>query len=268
MRAALREPLAAAYHRFAPFPVRRLRGDSMPDPVDLTAVGLIRSEPPERLADPAHLERTLLPALGLNDDVPDAFPAALQPRLGRGLQCWQLPIQLAPYLAQLARLPIRSYLEVGVMEGGTFITTCELLDRTHGLQRAVAVDIEFSPGVAAYARRRRGTVAFRQLSSHSAAFARLVAGLKPDLVLIDGDHAEDAVRADFRAVREHAKAIAFHDIVDTPWPGVGRVWAEAREELAGTHTFFEYTEQYPEVVERWGGPALGIGLAVHESLLA
>jgi hypothetical protein len=49
-----------------------------------------------------------------------------------------------------------------------------------------------------------------------------------DLVFIDGDHSEDAVRADFNIVRDNVRPggiIAFHD-VSSCYPGVNKVLGE------------------------------------------
>lgn len=230
-------------------------------PIDLAPLARLRSAPLDELADPARLER-LLPELGLNDEHLDQFPPHLYPFCGTGLRHWQYPSQFAPYLAEVARHRVRSYLEIGTRHGGTFVLTVEYLRRFTELRRAVGIDIQPAAGLDAYAREHPFAEALT-VSSREARFASLVRRGAPwDLVLIDGDHGEEAVRADYRLVRDHANMLVFHDIVSSAVPGVGIVWREAQEELAGAWTFHEFIAQYDEVQERHGEPFLGLGLAV------
>ncbi len=118
---------------------RMLRG-LHPTPIELERIALVRDRAPRELADAEQLAR-LLPALGLNDEGLHEFPAALHPHCGQGLRIWQYPIQFAPYLARLATLGVRSYLEIGIRHGGSFVATVEVLGRCHPLEAAWAIDI-------------------------------------------------------------------------------------------------------------------------------
>ena len=86
-----------------------------------------------------------------------------------------------------------------------------------------------------------------------------------DLVLIDGDHSEEGCRRDFENLKHHARILVFHDIVSSPVPGVGKVWEEVKEREKDNFDFFEYTDQYDEVVNRRNETLLGIGVAVRKS---
>ncbi len=227
-------------------------GGRLPEPIDTAPLWLLQSVD---ATDAAALEQ-ILPRLGLADDVPHVLPSALQPYVGKGLRHWQYPNQFAPYLAFAASLGIDSYLEIGVRHGGTFLITVEAL----GVRDAVAVDIDRVPALDA-----RPGVMFVRADSRSRRFKRLVASRTFDLVLIDGNHAYDAVASDLATVRDHARAIALHDIVDQASPGVRRVWSELRASGAGEFDFHEFTAQYDEVVERVGDTVLGIGLAVRKN---
>jgi hypothetical protein len=225
-----------------------------PDPAPLARIA---SEPAERLRDADFLTAELLPGLGLTSHgAPTLFPAHLQPYVGTGVQSIQYPNQFGPYLAALCRARVESYLEVGVEHGGTFAITVEVL-RRFGLRRAVAVDLGPTPLL--MGRWSRPEAEFVAVDSHSGAFRRLLAARGPfDLALIDGDHSEAGVRRDFEAVRGHARILAFHDIVQDGFPGVGTVWREVRRDHADEYRFEEFTAQYPELP----GTRLGIGLAV------
>ena len=238
------------------------------EPIDLNAVGLLRQADVGILRDASRLEAELLPALGLNHEMLDEgglgsiLPASLGRFAGTGLRAWQMPNQFAPYLARLSHYPIRSYLEVGVRHGGTFVITTEYLNRFHTVERAVGVDIADSPSTAEYARSNpRGR--FVRLNTRSRRFRRLVRRGAPwDLVLIDGDHHEQALRRDLESVIGAARIIAFHDIVTAIAPGVRRVWDEFKSRRATRFDFFEFDGQYDEVVSRTGKTWQGLGVAV------
>jgi cephalosporin hydroxylase len=216
------------------------------------------------LSDPRRLEQ-LMPMLGLNGDIPELFPPELHWALGRGLKAWQYPCQFAPYLVHIARNPVRSYLEIGVMHGGSFITTVEYLRRRgHPVDPAVAVDIGWAPGVARYVKTR--PYAYAVLSdSASDRFRRLARSRTWDVALIDGDHSFEGCLRDFLTLHGHARSVAFHDILDDlpveggPPMEVARVWEHVRREYADEYSFQEFTEQYDGVAA--GRGRLGIGLA-------
>lgn len=239
---------------------RELYGAAVP--IDLAPLARLREAPMALLSDRARLEE-LLPALGLNDELVGVYPAALEGATGRGLRFWQYPCQFAPYLLELSRQDVGSYVEIGTRHGGTFALTVEYLRRFGPVAWAAGVDIQKAPGMGAYTE-GDDTLEALVLDSRTARFARLVAERRPDLVLVDGDHSEEGVRADLEVVREHARLIAFHDIVSELVPGVGAVWREFRAAAGPEWRFEEYVEQYPEVVERLGHAVLGIGLAIRE----
>jgi hypothetical protein len=247
-----------AYARWAPEPLKRARGSHVAKPIELDRARLLRDAPRDRLLDAAWLEHELIPALGLNDDLPHLYPRALAQHTGHGLRSWQYPSQVAPYLVEVARRGVRRYLEIGVEHGGTFVLSVEYLSRFAELDLAVALDVIDVPSLREFEAARRG-VRFLRASSRSRAFRRLLES-EPrfDLVLIDGDHVYDAVRSDWETVRPHARMVAFHDIADADSPGVRRLWSELREREAGGYELLEFTAQYDEVP----GSHLGIGLAV------
>ena len=210
------------------------------------------------LEDPERLEE-FLPRLGINNDLPELIPPRLHWALGKRLKVWQYPCQFAPYLVQVARRPVRSYLEIGVQHGGSFITTVEYLrNQGHLVERALAADVHPSGVVARYVM----THPFAEqvvLDSASAAFRALARSQTWDLVLIDGDHSFKGCLTDFETVHGYAETIAFHDIVDSLATDVRTVWELVRREHANTYDFAEFTAQYPEVAG--GRTYLGIGVA-------
>jgi len=195
----------------------------------------------------------------------EEFPRALWPYCGRGLRLWQYPNQFARCLAELARYPIRSYLEIGVAHGGTFIAVVEYLKRFNGPITAVGVDpCPKSELLREYIRTNAGLRYVRDLSCNlpkridwqNAFF---------DLVLIDGFHDEETVWADFQLVRDRADIVIFHDITNDRCPGVGAAWGRFKREHGGGYVIREFTEQYPEVRDRTGNAFLGMGMAIPRS---
>jgi hypothetical protein len=231
-----------------------------PSPIDLARIALIREKSPEYLARPGNLER-LIADLGLNDEGLSEFPEELVPHCGSGLRIWQFPVQFGPYLARVAALSVRSYLEIGIRHGGSFVATVEILDRFFPLDRAVGVDVIPCPAMADYCR-MNPRAEFARVNTQTAEFEALVERLRPiDLVFIDSHHEELQCRREFASVRDAANMIAFHDIANVGCPGVGRVWDEVKA-LPGFECF-ELIEQYHGT-----GPYMGIGLAVKSERLA
>ena len=224
-----------------------------PAPIDLARVSLISETDPAELRNPAAVA-ALVAALGLNDEGVDELPEHLHVHFG-GLRIWQYPIQFGPYLHQLGQLGIRSYLEIGVRHGGSFVATVEYLRRLGGLDLAVGVDIIPAPVLKEYAASSTG-VEVAWLDSKSEAFRELLADRGPfDLVFIDSHHEEDQCRTEVASVAPSAGMLALHDITNVGCPGVGRVWSEIV--ASPDWRCLEFTEQYPGQ-----GPYMGIGLAI------
>jgi hypothetical protein len=240
----------------------RALGHRVPEPIDLSRLELIEAWPERELTDSAALEERLW-ELGVNEEIAHVLPVERRSSTGQGLRFTQFPSQFAPYLVTVGALGVRSYLEIGVDHGGTFLITTTYLSRLGPLDRAVAVDRFEVPALRERDAPARVTDVLRA-DSASRDVARYVAEHGPfDLVLIDGDHSEDGVRRDFELVRPHARAIALHDIVGVNTPGVHAVWSWIRRQLAGEYDLHKFTAQYPETATALnGGTALGIGLAV------
>jgi hypothetical protein len=230
-------------------------------PLELARLDALHACPPERLRERDALE-ALIAELGLNDEGLDEFPAALRPHCGGGLRLWQYPNQFAPYLIRLSQLGVRSYLELGVRHGGSFVLTVEYLQRFGSLARAVGVDVIPSPSMVEYAR-RNPIAQFACLNTRSDAFAALLERLGTvDLAFVDSHHEADQCRAEFALLARHASMIAFHDIRNVGCPGIGEVWREIA--AGGAFACETFVDQYPVP----GGPFMGIGLAIARDRLA
>lgn len=230
--------------------------------IDFEPIHILRDASPEELRRPEALER-MLPRLGLTAS-PNLVPPELREYTGTGLWHWQHPRQFSGYLAQLSGLPIRSYLEIGVKYGGTFVITVEYLSRFGAVERAVGVDANFCPSLVRY-HRLNPRATFAQLNTRDPRFRELVEDAGGfDLVLIDGDHAEDGCRKDFEIVYPRANVLVFHDIVNEYTPGPGMVWREVKSRHADEFEFVEYVDQYPDIARALGRTVLGLGVAVRK----
>lgn len=230
-----------------------------PSPIDLQRIALIREMEQQQLSRPESIEALLL-QLGLNDEAMHEIPESLHPYCGQGLRIWQYPNQYSRYLAQLARLGVRSYLELGVRHGGTFVLTVELLQRFAALEFAVGVDIIPCRSMEEY-QGLNPKAEFACINTLSPDFAALVERLAPiDLVFIDSHHEETQCRRELAVLSERANMFAFHDIANKDWPGVRKVWEEVK--ASGAYECHEFTDQYGDL-----GPYMGIGLAVKKSRL-
>lgn len=240
----------------------RALGHRVPEQIDLSPLASVDTWPEAELDDPAALEERLW-ELGVNEEIAHVLPPERRGSTGSGLRFTQFPNQFAPYLVAAGRLRVRSYLEIGVDHGGTFLITTAYLSRLAPLDRAAAVDRFEVPALRSRVAPAATTDVLRA-DSTSRRVADYVAERGPfDLVLIDGDHSEEGVRRDLELVRPHARAIALHDIVGANTPGVRAVWDWIRTDLADAYELHEFTAQYPQTAAALdGGTALGIGLAV------
>jgi hypothetical protein len=221
------------------------------------AVALLRREPLERLRDLEYLEHEFLPRLGLNGELLHEFPAFLYPFCGNGLKSWQYPSQFAPYLRWLSNQNIESYLEIGCRHGGTFIATLEYCNRFHPIKHAACVDLMDSPILREYLQTR--SFDYQIASSTSESFRNFSRSRAWDLVLIDGDHSWEGVKADFDTIKNNARLIALHDICSAVCPGVEQMWNDIRSSASDDH-IVQWCNQYSEVTSLAGANFLGIGV--------
>lgn len=230
----------------------------LPSPIELEMIGVIRNQEADDLRDSGRLE-ALIVELGLNDDGLEDFPHSLRPHCGRGLRIWQYPREFALYLSHLLRLDVRSYIELGIRHGGTFVTTVECLTRCNSVTSALGVDIMPCPSMKEYAR-LNPAAQFLQINTQSEDFEHALDHYGPfDAALIDANHDEEECRHELGLLRDRCSVIAFHDIANPDFPDVGRVWADVKK--IGDFECHEYVSGYSEP-----HTPMGIGLAVKRVL--
>ncbi len=148
-----------------------------------------------------------------------------------GYHIQQAPEELARFTLLLAALgPFESSLEIGIASGGTTRFLREHVE----IRSTVTIDDGLHPKSVIWQRENRHAVAnvteFRG-NSHSTNARQFLLSLNRtfDLVLIDGDHSAEGVRADWTLVQPFLRRNAvvwFHDIIACP--GVRDLWQELR----------------------------------------
>lgn len=147
----------------------------------------------------------------------------------------------------------RSALEIGSRYGES------LKAFAHSMQprsKLVAVDLPYAPGVGAGMPDPepvlKQTVADLYAAGHEThliigdshdpkVVAMAVAHGPFDFLFIDGDHSYEGAKADWENYGQHAKIVAFHDIINNP--GCARVWREVKAEAERLgHRTIEYTQ--------------------------
>lgn len=200
----------------------------------------------------------------------EEFPRELHDRCGKGIGLWQYPSQFSKYMHFLYdRLKtVKTYAEIGVAAGGTYMFTTEFFRQFCGLQRSYAIDIA-PPGQICYmlddkspfhgrlTRYIDATPYSSFVQGDSSVFAsQLEHGETIDVLLIDGDHSYTGAKKDFDCMKDRASTIVFHDIVNCKCPGVVQLWNELKR--SPEYEAHEFIDQYNSVSQKY----LGIGVLV------
>lgn len=195
------------------------------------------------------LEKTL-PTFGMNGEMRRQLPSELSENFNEGVRFWQYPNQFAPYLKQLSKYKINSYLEIGCRWGGTFIITNEILKSINGGVKSYACDLIGSSDII---KEYKKYTDFNYIQIDSSLLNRDIIDHDVDLILIDGDHSYEGLSRDFEVSKQfNPKYIAFHDIHSIACDGVVKFWNEIKDK----YKHYEFIDQYDSV----DGNFLGIGL--------
>jgi hypothetical protein len=145
------------------------------------------------------------------------------------LGVYQTPVQFASLLEEIATQPIKSYAEIGIFRGGTFLFMSTLLKLKNPKVKLLAIDPTskqadtfIHPDALPYIEKY-----------HHFGTSDDFKGKKFDLVFIDGDHSYDWLKRDYENMGQHAKICIIHDINEPSCPDVKRFWDELKPKLQG-----------------------------------
>jgi predicted O-methyltransferase YrrM len=171
----------------------------------------------------------------------------------------QYPHQFSKFLITLSQFNIKTYFELGTGLGGSFITVVEYLTKFNpNFQYAVGIDINYYVSMHTYVKFNRKTK-YIIIDSQSSAFKKYLRKSPIfDLVFIDSNHLYDYCKRDFETLKENAKMIAFHDILEKE---VDAVWKYIKEFYSHEYHILEFTDQYLK-----NGKYLGIGLLIRKDI--
>jgi cephalosporin hydroxylase len=226
--------------------------------MDLSRINHIKESSVENLQNANYLEDLII-KLGFNTELLNEQPKVVKEN-GGGLLIWQYPNQFSKYLCLLSEQHIQSYIEIGCRWGGTFVLTTEYLKKFNDVNKSVAVDIIDSP-VADYCILNNETD-FLKINSQSQEFKTYIDNNFFDLVFIDGDHTYTGVKSDYDTSKNSGRIFVFHDIINDMCHGVVQFWNELKNTEGDKYDFFEFIEQYEDVLNETNQRYLGIGVAI------
>lgn len=226
---------------------------------------LFQSLKTDSLKDQQFLEHFIIPHLGLNDEILEEQPKELNQFYGTGLglKIWQYPNQFSKYLIFISNYSkkIKTYIEIGCRNGGTFALHNEYLTSTGAnLNSSTAIDIIDEPEFLISYREKTPYVNFLNINSFSEEFKLYIDDKFFDLAFIDGDHSYDGVKNDSELLENKCNIKVFHDTVNQACPGVGKYWNEIKLTHTDIYDFHDFIDQYESV----DGTYLGIGVAVRK----
>jgi len=152
-----------------------------------------------------------------------------------GLKLQQVPKEYANVFFEIFKINPKSYLEIGIGNGGSWLTYSFLLRRSLKISHAVdnleyakfirqkSDDFEY---IRNYLKKHIDNVEF--YNSDSKLFLDSNDNMY-DVIFIDGDHTYEGVKSDFiKSIRHINKGgiVIFHDIISVGSPGVAQFWNE------------------------------------------
>jgi 23S rRNA U2552 (ribose-2'-O)-methylase RlmE/FtsJ len=178
--------------------------------------------------------------------------------------------ELSPLLSLLKRRKLRTVVEIGTAQGGTFYAWCKIAEPGALI---VSIDLPHGPFGGGYTlkdikkfrkyKRKGQKLYFLRRDSHRQKTKRELIGIlhgrKIDFLFIDGDHRYAGVRRDFQLYSPLVKEnglIVFHDILFHPRVQnckVDKFWNEVKNR-------FKYVEYIDRKDDRGWGQWGGIGV--------
>jgi predicted O-methyltransferase YrrM len=177
------------------------------------------------------------------------------------LKLQQVPEEYAHLLLLLKEHKAKSYLELGVGNGGSFAMACFMMQET--LINADAVDClayrnlnvgqhedeiqSFVDAANIFIGRKpeEGFCKFHNMTTDNFFEQEKNRGVVYDIVFIDADHSYEGVRKDFANAQKHLNdggLIVFHDIASKACPGLMRLWQELSSQVPDRCVEFVYSD--------------------------
>lgn len=234
--------------------------------MDISRLLLLQMSDYSNLKNENYMEKLLI-KLGFNYEIPEENPQIIRDNVG-GLLMWQYPNQFSKFLVFLSKFKIHSYMEIGVRTGGTFLTVCSYLEKMNPkFKRSIAIDINETPLTKFIEMcKPNHSMEFHQMDSKSEEFHEFSKNNPVDCVFIDGDHSYEGVKNDFACIQETAKIICIHDIYNDLCPDIMVYWNELKNTMYEKYDFYEFIEQYTDVVQRTKQRHMGIGVMVQRGI--
>lgn len=151
------------------------------------------------------------------DDYGEFSKYQLKTRSESGI--YQTPTQIAECIIDLLEYDIKSYVELGVFQGGNFLLMSTILKHKYEDVECLAVDVTdiyLNDDVKPY------ITNFKKGTSND------LKGIGFDLAFIDAGHEYDEVKIDYENIGKYSKIVMFHDINNRVCPGVEKFWNEVK----------------------------------------
>lgn len=153
---------------------------------------------------------------------------------------YQTPDQLGKALVYLSGFEIKSYLEVGVFQGGCFLFVSEYLRRFNPEIQCLGID-----PTGFLNDEIREIIDLSDWLRHAALTSEQIQGRKYDLVFIDGDHSAEWIKRDWENVGRHAATCMLHDIQETTCPHIIEFWKGLKGKGKTTVEFLDCSTESP-----------------------
>jgi hypothetical protein len=167
-------------------------------------------------------------------------------KTGSAMHIRQNPIEFAEFLVFMGNLKASSYLEIGILRGGSWFAADSYLrainqhySKTVGYDRSNHL-IDWHPY-----QERFQSIEFRHQDSASINLE----SEQFDIAFIDANHTEENVSRDFEKIKFNCRFVALHDIV-LPTASVGKAWSK----IKNSH------QKWWELIDRAIPHTCGIGI--------
>ena len=153
---------------------------------------------------------------------------------------YQTPGQIAKALVYLSDFEIKTYLEVGVFQGGNFLFVSEYLRRFNPSIRCIGADpTNFLNHEIQAIIEKEIFISFKSITSDA------ISGQEFDLVFIDGEHTTEWIEKDWNNVGKQAKICIIHDIQEPSCPDIVEFWGKLKGSKKKIAEFLDCTSEMP-----------------------